>query len=126
MHWLICSQDELVDLYAKCGEAHEAWIMVNGGKHPDIGGSLVTMYAKCDALIKSQEVFDGKWVRNVVIWNALLAGYVQHGHNEEALNCVRWMQQEALSPNAVTFVSILKAFGSHGLIIEGKKIMRRL
>ena len=67
MHWLICSQDELVDLYAKCGEAHEAWIIVNGGKHPDIESPLVTMYAKCDALIKSQEVFDGRWVRNVVV-----------------------------------------------------------
>ena len=30
MHWLICIQNVLVDLYAKCGEAHEAWIIFKG------------------------------------------------------------------------------------------------
>ena len=87
-----------------------------------VGTTLVDMYAKCGTLAKAQEVFDHLRRRNVVSWSALIAGYVQHGHNEEALNCVRWMQREALSPNAVTFVSILKACGSIGAAGKGKEV----
>ena len=77
-----------------------------------IGTALVDMYAKCGALSKAQLVFDELPTQNVVSWTALIGGYAQYGHGEKALCCFEQMQQKGLSPDALTYVCILKACGS--------------
>ena len=47
--------------------------------------------------------------RDVVAWNAIISGYAQHGHGEEALNCFETMKSEGFSPDAITFTSVLNA-----------------
>lgn len=84
--------------------------------------ALVDMYAKCDELVKAREVFDKLLFRDVVSWTALIAGYSQHGHEEEALQCYEWMRREGISPDRVTFACILKACGSIGAIEKGKDL----
>eukprot|EP00250_Pteridium_aquilinum_P022082 c25297_g3_i1 orf=1-885(-) len=66
--------------------------------------TLVDMYMKCGALAKAQKVFDEAPHRNVVLWNVLIAGYVENRHSEEALYCYKQMLHQRLFPNAVTFV----------------------
>ena len=87
-----------------------------------IGSSLIDMYAKCGRLDKAQKVFDKLLVRNVVCWNALLRRYVEHEQGSAALNRLEKMQFETISPDAVTFICILKACGSIGEIVKGKEI----
>ena len=77
-----------------------------------LGAALVDMYAKCGALVKAKEVFNKLFVRDVVVWNALITGYAEHGFGEEALHCFSLMQNEGLSPDRITFLSVLKACGS--------------
>lgn len=77
-----------------------------------VGGALLDMYAKCGLLIKAQDVFDTLRVRDVVSWTALIAGYADHGHREEAIECFEMMQSSGISPNAATIVCILKACSS--------------
>ncbi|KAI5056942.1 hypothetical protein GOP47_0028760 [Adiantum capillus-veneris] len=84
-----------------------------------LGVALVDMYAKCGALRKAKQVFDELPTRNVVTWNVLMSGYCQHGQGEEALKCFDTMKGEGVSPDAVTFVSILKACGSTEAVEEG-------
>eukprot|EP00250_Pteridium_aquilinum_P016285 c23034_g24_i3 orf=64-732(+) len=74
-----------------------------------IGCSLVDMYAKCGLLARAQEVFDNLPYRDVVSWNALITGYADYGHDEEALQCFEQMQLEGVLADAVTFVCSLKA-----------------
>ncbi|KAH7314472.1 hypothetical protein KP509_21G004200 [Ceratopteris richardii] len=74
-----------------------------------IGTALVNLYAKCGALQRAQEVFDGLPTRNEVTWTALLSGYAQFGCIEEAFKCFEQMKCEGISPNEFTFSSILKA-----------------
>eukprot|EP00250_Pteridium_aquilinum_P005690 c15743_g1_i1 orf=1-1287(-) len=81
-------------------------------RHASIGSALVDMYAKCGWLAKGKEVFTRLAVKNVVAWTSLIAGYAEHGHGEEALNCFEEMQLEGVAPDAVTFVWSLKACGS--------------
>ncbi|KAI5079220.1 hypothetical protein GOP47_0006891 [Adiantum capillus-veneris] len=90
--------------------------------HIELGNALVGMYAKCGALQKAQELFDELPIRDVVSWNALITGYTQNGHGEKALNCFDQMQQAGFSPNAITFVCILKACGSIGASDRGEVI----
>ena len=87
-----------------------------------LGNALVDMYAKCGFLAKAQDVFHKLPMRNVVSWNVLITGYVQHGDAEEALSCFQKMQVEDTSPNDVTFLSILKACGLLGAFEKGQEI----
>ncbi|KAI5069792.1 hypothetical protein GOP47_0016093 [Adiantum capillus-veneris] len=85
-----------------------------------LGSALVDMYAKCGALTKAREVFYMLPVRDLISWTALIAGYSEQGHGEEALNCFEEMQDEGLSPDAVTFSCILKACSSIGAAETGQ------
>ncbi|KAI5067683.1 hypothetical protein GOP47_0018211 [Adiantum capillus-veneris] len=87
-----------------------------------LGTALVDMYAKCGALEKAQRVLKVLQSRDVVSWSALISGYAQQGQGEQALNCFECMQREGLSPNAVTFASILKACASIGAVDKGEQI----
>lgn len=51
-----------------------------------------------------------------VLWNALIGGYAQQGLAEEALVCFQWMQCDCTSPDAVTFVCVLKACSHSGQV----------
>ncbi|KAI5058862.1 hypothetical protein GOP47_0027032 [Adiantum capillus-veneris] len=77
-----------------------------------VGGALLDMYAKCGLLIKAQDVFDSLQVRDAVSWTALIAGYSDHGHGEEAIACFEKMQKSGINPEAATVVCILKACSS--------------
>ena len=61
-------------------------------------------------------------IRNEVSWSALIKGYTHNGKDHEALSCLEQMRAEGISPNAITFISILKACGNTGAINEGIKI----
>ncbi|KAH7294593.1 hypothetical protein KP509_27G008800 [Ceratopteris richardii] len=87
-----------------------------------IGNTLISMYAKCDDLIKAQNVFDELPARNVVSWNALLAGYARQGLNAEVLARYQKMQNEGIPPNAVTYLCILKACCGLGDVKRGQDI----
>jgi pentatricopeptide repeat protein len=90
-----------------CGEARRRGLL-----HKDtvLATAAVDMYAKCGATPeRAQEVFDELEIRDDVSWNALIAGYVQHGLGDEALGCFDLMKRDGVSPNAATYASVLKA-----------------
>jgi pentatricopeptide repeat protein len=85
-----------------------------------VGSSLLDMYVKCGCVAKAREVFDGIRAKDVVLWNALIGGYAEHGHAEEAVECLERMQAAGVTPNAVTLLCVLKACGSAGDVEKGK------
>lgn len=87
-----------------------------------IGNSLVGLYAKSGSLVEAQEIFDKLPCRDTVSWNALIAGYAEHGPGQEALSCFERMQSEHHSPDAVTIACCLKACGNMGAIEMGRHI----
>jgi pentatricopeptide repeat protein len=98
--------------------------------NPFLGSIMVDMYAKSGLLIDAEKVFDKLKVRNEISWTALILGYSEGGHCEEALKCLAEMQYQGISPDATTFVCILKACGSigachHGGLLLHSEIERR-
>ena len=87
-----------------------------------LGNALVDMYAKCGALVKARKTLEELPTRNIVSWNSLMAGYVQHEQSNEAINCFASIQQEGLSPDEVTFACVLNSCGNRRAIDEGKEI----
>ncbi|KAH9289611.1 hypothetical protein KI387_033728 [Taxus chinensis] len=72
-----------------------------------VGTALVVMYCNCRSIEIAREVFDKLSKRDVVAWSAMIAGYLQNGHAEEALLLFHQMQMADLNPNQVTILSLL-------------------
>lgn len=77
-----------------------------------VGSTLVDVYGKCGSLVDAKIVFEKMPQRNVVSWNAMILGYVETAENKVALDMYTWMQQEAVLPDYLTFVGVLKACGA--------------
>lgn len=87
-----------------------------------VGSSLMDMYAKCGSLKDARRIFDKLLKRDVVAWNAMIAGYAQYGQGQEALQLFQTMLHEGKKPDDATLVSILKACSSVTDIDQGKSI----
>eukprot|EP01018_Ginkgo_biloba_P036696 Gb_40437 [translate_table: standard] len=61
-----------------------------------VGNSLVTMYARWGDTEIARQLFDKMPVRDVVSWNAMIVGYAQNGHSNEALALFNQMQLTAM------------------------------
>ena len=59
----------------------------------------------------TRQVFDNLPVKDVILWTALIIGYVEHEHGEEALNLMKEMQTHNILPNTCVLVSGLKVCG---------------
>lgn len=121
----------LISILSAC--AHEAAIAE--GKHVHglivgskfeldvvVGSALVNMYGKCGTLVHAREAFDKMPERTVFAWSAIIAAYGQHGEGKNALLLFHQMEREGVTPNEVTFVSILSACSHTGLVDEGRRI----
>ncbi|KAJ7536443.1 hypothetical protein O6H91_12G069800 [Diphasiastrum complanatum] len=87
-----------------------------------VGSSLVDMYAKCGCLEDAHQLFNNMSTRNVVSWNAMIAGYAQNGLGKEALALYEQMKQEGVQPDNVTYICVLSACSRSGLVDEGRHL----
>ncbi|CAI9758338.1 unnamed protein product [Fraxinus pennsylvanica] len=60
----------------------------------------------------ARAMFTKMMERNVVSWNALIAGYTQNGDNEEALGLFLLLKRESVLPTHYTFGNLLNACAS--------------
>eukprot|EP00250_Pteridium_aquilinum_P017043 c23424_g2_i3 orf=526-1809(+) len=87
-----------------------------------VNSSVMDMYIKCGVPSEARNVFNNLLVRDVVLWNTLIAGYVEHGYFKEALTCFKEMSLGDCSPNAITYACSLKACGCLGSIVKGQAL----
>lgn len=105
------------------GEAIHGMIVTRGFSPREnalMGTALVDMYAKCGALAKARAMFDRIEARNVVAWNALIAGYAQVGEENAALDLLGLMISHGIEPDLVTFTGVLNACSHSGLVEQGQ------
>eukprot|EP00250_Pteridium_aquilinum_P008166 c17727_g2_i2 orf=1-627(+) len=67
------------------------------------------MYAKCGSLDEAYCLFRNLQCQDVVMWSALIAGYVQHEHNITGFEFFKKMQQEGIMPNQALCLCMVKA-----------------
>eukprot|EP01018_Ginkgo_biloba_P030840 Gb_14956 [translate_table: standard] len=87
-----------------------------------VGNALIDMYAKCGSLEIARQLFDKMSTRDAVSWNAMIAGYAQNGHGNEALTLFQQMQLTNVKPNRATIVSVLPACAQVAALQQGKNI----
>ncbi|MCO5555519.1 hypothetical protein L7F22_009064 [Adiantum nelumboides] len=77
-----------------------------------LGTALVSMYGKCGALVKAEDVFLSLTERDIVSWNAVLSAYVEQEQGYKAIQVFRQMQEDSIGANPQTLV-----FALHGCAI---------
>eukprot|EP01018_Ginkgo_biloba_P026783 Gb_12573 [translate_table: standard] len=87
-----------------------------------VGNSLLAMYAKCGRVDVTRQLFDKMSKRNVVSWNAMIAGYTQNGHDNEALILFHQMPMVEMTPDLATILSVLLGCANLAALQQGKWI----
>ncbi|KAK7340553.1 hypothetical protein VNO77_21259 [Canavalia gladiata] len=103
-------------------QAHAALIRHDFGTDLVANSTLVDFYSKWGRMEDARHVFDRMHRKNVISWNALIAGYGNHGQGEEAVEMFEQMLLEGMIPNHVTFLAVLSACSYSGLSEEGWEI----
>eukprot|EP01018_Ginkgo_biloba_P013110 Gb_10113 [translate_table: standard] len=102
-------------------QVHAQLIQIGFDSYVSVGNALVTMYARCGVIEDAYEVFDKMPELDVVSWNAMIAGFAQHGHGKEALQHFKQMLCAGMKPDRITFLCVLSACSHTGLVDEGRK-----
>ncbi|XP_042478303.1 pentatricopeptide repeat-containing protein At3g29230-like isoform X2 [Macadamia integrifolia] len=81
--------------------------------------AFIDMYAKCGRVDKAHQMFCEMPFKDLVSYNAMIAGFANHGHAEDALKLFSQLVLHGLQPDAVTFVGVLTACNHAGLLDVG-------
>ncbi|KAI3804106.1 hypothetical protein L1987_32276 [Smallanthus sonchifolius] len=99
---------------------------------------LIDMYFKCGKTRLAHQVFEevSEDQRDVVLWGAMIAGYAHNRLQIEALEYLRWMLKEKISPNSVILTTILPVISHvqarrlgqevHAYVIKTKEYSKQL
>ncbi|CAN4094924.1 unnamed protein product [Withania somnifera] len=90
---------------------HGVCLRTNFFSELNVANSFITMYAKFGLMGDVLKVFEELDHRDIISWNALIAGYAQNGMSREALQTFLSASME-LPPNEYTFGSVLSAVAS--------------
>ncbi|KAL8145251.1 pentatricopeptide repeat-containing protein At4g30700 isoform X2 [Apium graveolens] len=85
-----------------------------------VSTALNTVYTRLNEIECARKLFDESPVKSLESWNAMISGYAQNGITDMAISLFREMQSLGISPNPVTFTSILSACAQHGALSLGK------
>eukprot|EP01018_Ginkgo_biloba_P029873 Gb_06985 [translate_table: standard] len=103
-------------------QLHAHFISTGLESYVSVGNALLTMYAKCGSILDARHMFEIMSERDTVTWNAMISGYVQSRHTEEALKVFYKMKSAALNPDQFTFISVLSACDTMSLLEQSKKV----
>ncbi len=92
--------------------------------HLDIflGNNLLNMYTQCGSLPDACKLFDEMQKRNIDTWNAMIRGFAEQGHFEDALTVLLQMQREKVLPSRYTFMSLVNGCARLRTLEKGKHV----
>ncbi|KDO36195.1 hypothetical protein CISIN_1g038758mg, partial [Citrus sinensis] len=120
-----CVKRPLLDLFIKCGRME-----ITSGLFEEmdqdflVNNSLIDFYAKCRYLKVSHCKFSKIKQKDLVSWNAMLAGYALGGFREEVTNLLDEMEmiQTDMQPNTISLSGVLAACAQVKGVKLGKAI----
>ncbi|ESQ42803.1 hypothetical protein EUTSA_v10015484mg [Eutrema salsugineum] len=86
--------------------------------------SLIQMYCVCGGLGDARKAFDEMRVRDVNVWNALLAGYGKMGKIDEAWSLLEMMP--CWLRNALSWTCVISGFAKIGRASEAIEVFQRM
>ncbi|OMO84081.1 hypothetical protein CCACVL1_11009 [Corchorus capsularis] len=123
MIFSICSRLASIE-HAK--QAHAGLVRSGFGLDIVANTALVDFYSKWGRIEDAQRVFDRMPCKNTISWNALIAGYGNHGRGAEAVDLFEQMLKERMRPDHVTFLAVLSACSYSRLFECGWEIFQSM
>ncbi|KAM1020323.1 hypothetical protein ACFX13_042310 [Malus domestica] len=89
-----------------------------------VGTALIDMYSKCKSVSDARSVFDLNFTscKTNPPWNAMISGYSQSGHSQEALELFVRMCVNNIQPDKYTYCSVFNAIAALKCLRLGKEI----
>ncbi|KAI5061019.1 hypothetical protein GOP47_0023524 [Adiantum capillus-veneris] len=91
-----------------------------------VGSTLINLYANCGNIREARALFDRLPNRDVVAWNAMIAGYTLHGDYLAAKYCLEAMRNHGLMPDVRTYCSVLAVCSRSGKSEEGNAYLQSM
>lgn len=85
-----------------------------------VKNSIITLYSRCGRIEEAKRVFDSISDKNLITWNAIMAGYAQNGEGRKVIDVFENMLKTDCEPDHISFVSVLSGCNHSGLVKEGK------
>lgn len=113
--------------WEQCRIIHAHAVVTGLDSNVIVGSALIDGYGRAGFISDAREVFDENFpVMNIVGWNALMAGYAQHGDNNMTLRLFNSMEARGLVPDEYSFLAVLTSFCNAGLAVESEQWMNRM
>ncbi|WOH02158.1 hypothetical protein DCAR_0521546 [Daucus carota subsp. sativus] len=115
----------LINMYGKCGDIDEASHVLS--KMSDVDdfsvSALISGYANCGRMNDARRIFCSRSDNDcVILWNSMIAGYVNNNEVLEALDFYGKMRELRIKEDFSTFASLLSACGSLGNLGYSKQV----
>ncbi|KAG2313303.1 hypothetical protein Bca52824_024860 [Brassica carinata] len=119
-----CSQSGAFEfgkaLHGFVDRAGYSWIV-------SVNNALIDMYSRCGDVSVARLVFESMAEKkSIVSWTSMIAGLAMYGHGEEAIRLFGEMTESGVTPDKISFVSLLYACSHAGLISEGEDYFSKM
>ncbi|XP_068662736.1 pentatricopeptide repeat-containing protein At1g18485 [Aristolochia californica] len=105
------------------GKVVHGFVLRNGLESDSfIGISLLSLYIQCGEVVTARTLFNEMQERNLVCWNAMISGYSNNGHPNEAAFLFQQMLLEGIQPCEISVTGVLTACSQISALRLGKAI----
>ncbi|XWS17976.1 hypothetical protein CRYUN_Cryun32bG0002700 [Craigia yunnanensis] len=101
---------------------HEVIMLMGFEVNVFIGSSLINLYLENGYINRARTLFDKMSVRDCVLWNVMLNGYVKCGELDKAMEIFEEMRKGETKPNEVTFAAIFSVCASERIVDFGAQL----
>lgn len=92
-----------------------------------VGTALIDGYGKCGLVSEAHGVFNElREEMSVIGWNAMMAGFAQHGDWNSVMELFGEMENRGLKPDEFSFLAILSSFYNSGFADDAEKWLGRM
>ncbi|KAM7263562.1 hypothetical protein ACFE04_001245 [Oxalis oulophora] len=113
------AEDISLNYGQKC---HSQIIKLGLNTDPIVSNALLDMYGKRGSISESEKVFEETPQKSPFSWTSIISAYARHGDYNSVMTWFKKMETEKVTPDSITFLSVLTACGRKGMVEIGRKI----
>lgn len=114
-------------LNIRLGKSIHTHIVINGMElNVGLGTALLSMYAKLGYIDEALHIFNSISHKNLQSWTVMMSCLTNNGRGEEAISLFARMEEAGLTPDSVSFSTVLSACSHRGLVNKGKELFKKM
>lgn len=95
-------------------------------RNEHVVASLVDMYSKCTRNDCAENIFSTTGTKNIIMWNEMMAAYVNDGKIDSALRLFKSMQNDGIQPDEFSYNTLLAGLARNGYKNEAYSLLSEM